>query len=337
MGDTFLVYKRIFPFLFVWALTLFGKIECNVFCKSLPGEICPFNGHWVDQRWVSANCLSDPPPSMAKSGSTSPKRPKNQKIRVIFFGDSTTHRLVAQFKSSLKCIPIRQQIIERCGLVSYLGFSRKAEGYVKPNPFREGPKNYGVKNPYCSDCSSCHAEDYDCPDFLVEYLPVEFLRDVEIQTEMSNLTQVNVAHYLERKNVTFDFGIVNIGLHDAVLNITDKVFIQNVIEYLGYIRLLFHQIVWILPSKMLIDPKYSQQYALNVVKRNRLMKPVLQQHGVVVLDAYKISELDSLHIDTVHLNTTYYSVLSNILINYLTGSCKDALNLDHTGTSKPGE
>jgi hypothetical protein len=69
----------------------------------------------------------------------------------------------------------------------------------------------------------------------IEYIAVEFARDVSLQSSLYRTTQENVGHYLSKQNVSHV--IFNTGLHDTALeDPSGKSYRKNLIWYSGVLR-----------------------------------------------------------------------------------------------------
>merc|ERR1719494_1417948 len=91
---------------------------------------------------------------------------------------------------------------------------KRALQWSPPSTTVEGPLKNGLENHFCSDCSGCRGFIYESPFMDIEYIPVEFAKDVEVQTDDTRTTQETVAKYLKsttRETIVF----VNTGLHDC--------------------------------------------------------------------------------------------------------------------------
>lgn len=125
----------------------------------------------------------------------------------------------------------------RCGETSgYLGLANiSSSQFVHPGP-SEGPVAHGLQNlgSDCRDCSGCDAKLFVCKDGIhqmtIEYIAVEFARDVSLQSSLFKTTQENVGHYLSKQNVSHV--IFNTGLHDTALeDASAKSYSDNLMWY----------------------------------------------------------------------------------------------------------
>ena len=182
----------------------------------------------------------------------------------------------------------------------------------------EGPteninhKGGGVK-PWCFACGSCIAKL--CGQ--VEYIPVEFAKDREIQTPILPTTQHIVGNYLS--NTPRDICIVNTGLHDMEINkgaMKTEQYVINVDLYMKLIRPGCKQIVWIHTSSVKGVEKYIHlQNNHRILEwNNAVEKMLLQKHPhIFIIDVFDFSKQS--HIDNVHLNAKYYDILAQFISN----------------------
>jgi hypothetical protein len=208
--------------------------------------------------------------------------------RWLFMGDSTMARLWSASENLRGILmndgldSIRQSCPgvyscsshnhERCGLTRAYGLTRPNHQWKQPNTtLGEGPIGYGLKNPYCQDCSGCNSAYVQCHlnDPLSNesncayqrklkyggFLGIEFARDVEVQSAEFLTTQQNLARFIETNyNSPFliqHFGgkpvcVVRTGLHDLILpQMTTELFLKNVIWYLHLMRPQCSKLVWL--------------------------------------------------------------------------------------------
>ena len=94
--------------------------------------------------------------------------------------------------------------------------TKAGTGLWTPPKSTEGPVGYGKHRPGCRDCSDC--QPYLCTGGdthqkqSLEFLPVEFARDVTLQTAAFNTSQEVVAEYLPEHPK--DVCVVGAGLDD---------------------------------------------------------------------------------------------------------------------------
>ena len=116
--------------------------------------------------------------------------------RVLFAGDST---MMFLFKATCcsRIYGCRKVLGTRCNFLEFVNQNRSKK-WTPPGPL-EGPTKYGLKHPFCSDCSGCEPLSYVCPNTQknLYYLPVEYSRDVEHPTLHTRTTQESVSLYIK--------------------------------------------------------------------------------------------------------------------------------------------
>ena len=219
-------------------------------CNELLYQRLPYvNGTTTLTRTLSKT-TSKTSSSSLRSNSKSIINAKPKRQRWLFMGDSTMRRQFS--KSNLNEIlvgkPYKQSIhdnslcgwtnlnceirhSDRCGLDVVFGLVKNPK-WRKPSYFPnfEGPVNYGLTHPYCSDCSGCDPEFLHCSSKEEEeeagvasgggatiassttasestcnekkmvyggYFMIEFAKDVELQSSRYRTTQENIAWYME--------------------------------------------------------------------------------------------------------------------------------------------
>ena len=161
--------------------------------------------------------------------------------RVAILGDSQMNQVAIRLSKILgNCT--RTRLGSRCGETrSYLGLSDIPSGeYTHPGP-SEGPVIHGLQNlgSGCRDCKGCDAKLFVCRDGIhhttIEYIAVEFARDVSLQSSAYSTTQENVGLYLSKQNVSYV--VYNTGLHDTALkDASSKSYERNLIWYSGVLK-----------------------------------------------------------------------------------------------------
>lgn len=145
--------------------------------------------------------------------------------RLTVLGDSEMMRVHLAMRQFLNCTNPFVRFGSRCDEdVAYLSLTR-ATTFVQPTE-SVGPVGYGLQNlgAGCRDCGGCNAAlarcDGDHADVWseLEFIAVEFAKDVSIQTDRFPTTQENVAWYLKQlPSPEENFVVVNTGLHDTAL------------------------------------------------------------------------------------------------------------------------
>ncbi|VDI31093.1 Hypothetical predicted protein [Mytilus galloprovincialis] len=197
----------------------------------------------------------------------------------------------------------------RCNLISYLG-QQKLSNWTKPSSI-EGPVWYGLTHPFCTDCSGCNSALFHCGETKIEYISVEYARDVEIQSTIGNTTQEAVSLYL---NSSFtNVCVVNSGLHDMVLPaLTDRLYVKNVQFYVQYLVQTCQNVIWISLTAVRGDKTYPQTNR-RIQLLNRLVKVLIREKfpKVGFMDLFPLSNSTKAHRDNVHLTPALYKLLAS--------------------------
>ena len=236
-----------------------------------------------------------------------PKYKQPHMNEVAFLGDSTMFQISREYFTikTLTCT----EISVRCSLTEWLtGEKIVKEQWIKPGP-NEGPTDYGYDHPGCSDCSGCEAKQ--CGRNV--YFPIEFARDVELQTEEHQTTQSLVGAYIQTH--PFKMCVVSAGIHDMriprLVN-NPQLYVENVWYFVQQLEGC-QKIVWVLTSSTRDNTKYPQ-----VNKRIKLWNRLIQEDSRIsgrvffFLDAYTLSTKFR-HKDNVHLETAYSKTVASLL------------------------
>lgn len=263
--------------------------------------------------------------------------------RLVFLGDSQMAKLYLKSRDSLeKCSDKKK--MGRCGNMEYL-LGTKLLNWTAPNhSLLEGPFVYGLSNPGCTDMSSEGTQDVLCRGKLgnrtnkqetgyeweLEYLGVEFARDVEVQTDRIRTTQEAAAHYMCNRSAPRPSAIVvNTGVHDVILlnHVLEKqisvasnttidfwadIYENNVLQYLGMlVRSCKSPIIFVMTSLM---RDHRGRSNLVIVEFNRRAARLAEDMGLYIVDQQQLmgEGADQLYSDNVHLNKqggVYYRVL----------------------------
>lgn len=171
--------------------------------------------------WTSKSCSASILPE---------KRTKCQLSipKMVLLGDSQMFHLahvMLRGMSVFSCVVMKSG--GRCGLLdTYYDIKQLPDQeYQKPNFSKlEGPVSNGLEHPGCTDCGGCDAFlstcDYSSQTTVtLEYLPMEFVLDVELQSTFARTTQENILHYLaqSRGSLADSVLVVNAGLHDLLV------------------------------------------------------------------------------------------------------------------------
>ena len=253
-----------------------------------------------------------------------------QKPIWIFFGDSTMAMLFAQVEYLWPYECMEFKISKRCYRQQYYGLSKPDKGTWKPPNISlgEGPVGFGLSNPFCSECSICKnvligSSTYGGEERALEFLGVEFARDVIDQTNITQTTQETVHLYLQQKNIEDPRNvvcIVNTGLHDYVVGgtIPTDTYVKNVDDYLSLLLPTCGNLVWLSTSATLEMHAYSQRNA-KILEMNDAVANLLRVSypNAFFLDVYPKSNKTK-HFDNVHLDENdYYVPLGEMFVRFI--------------------
>ncbi|CAC5392734.1 unnamed protein product [Mytilus coruscus] len=227
---------------------------------------------------------------------------------LVFLGDSCMYRLFLTIMRKKGFCKIKKQV-NRCSLISYLG-KKRCSKWTKPSS-TEGPYSYGLTHPFCTDCSGCNSALYNCGEIKIEYISVEYARDVEIQSTTSNTTQEAVSLYFN-SNFT-NVCVVNSGFHDMVLPaLTDRLYVKNVHFYVQHLVQTCQNVIWISTTAVRGDKGFPQNNR-RIQLWNRLIKEMLRNKfpKVGFMDFFSISNSTKAHRDNVHLTAAVYKLIAN--------------------------
>jgi len=166
---------------------------------------------------------------------------------------------------------------------------------------------------------------YESPEMDVEYIPVEFARDVELQTADTRTTQETVVKYLKatsRETILF----VNTGLHDcAILDCNFAVYERNLEYYLRLLTDIKHiTVVWIQTNAVQGIPVFPQTND-RIDRMNQIAVRVCDDVGIArIVNTFDMSKdewaVQNLFVDNVHLlkrRKLYYRTVSNIILTHI--------------------
>ena len=285
--------------------------------------------------------------------------------RWLFLGDSTMSRLFANYglkRHFIDTAPIRKVCPQyscnqistgRCNTNEVFQLARRQDGqWSSPDYTRgEGPIKFGMENPYCQDCSGCDSALLTCanPQVTTEscfhgnnntttaatdrgiyggYISVEFARDVEVQTDLFNTTQENLALYLEREwnspSLVEDFGrpicVVSTGNHDvAIPNITKTAYLLNVQWYLHLLASQCDHLVWLANTSPKTDDflqKKAQTQDWNLGVGDMLLRDDTLRSMSSFVDIFDASTTFP-HEDNVHMHGSWYKQLAAIFLKII--------------------
>ena len=255
--------------------------------------------------------------------------------KILFLGDSTVFRLFMS-DSSLKCPCKSIKSSGRCDLIESLSLKR-APKWISPVE-NEGPVHYGLNHPFCTDCSGCSMKICIGPRRSTNcieqnYIPIEFAKDVEMQTTKSFTSQEMIAEYLSAQPA-LDVCIVSTGMHDmAISNMTDDSYVDNVKWYLTLLHPHCIKIIFIGQNAVKNDPKYPQ-WNSRIHKWDIMLASMIRKLDFVVyVSIFDVSK-NVLHLDNTHLHPTFYMKLKKMLVGYLKPRKYEQDNFDKTNESQ---
>ena len=309
-------------------------------CKSLlestqaGGRWCrEFQGtDWLAPMWQPFSC------SLYTEHDQIPwKELVQQPLRLVMLGDSMMSRTIPEVVRQLEAVLQEQGVCKlistgaRCGEASsILGLELPSSnrtitaGHILPGP-NEGPTLYGAENPGCRDCSGCDAVFYKCAELRIDFIAVEWARDVELQTSRFNTTQevVTKEHFVKDPP---DLIIFNTGAHDLHL-VPQREWVPYKTNLKWYAELLLSRNchLFFVTSTHIQDALVPSPYNLhttnqNIQHANCIAMTIMAELWIPYLDAYQMSSGDypiSVHTDGIHFDTVYYQQLSRVILQQL--------------------
>lgn len=227
-----------------------------------------------------------------------------------------------------------------CQNLLYYGLPPRTDGWIPPDPSKgEGPVSFGLDNPYCTDCKKCwnvllEEENPSSSSLLpippsagtdsgstsvrrrgIEYLVVEYARDVSIQTLVTKTTQETAAYYLDLQRP--DVCVVSVGLWDAAIGppIPQSVFVNNVDRYFALLQRVCRNVVWISIPAVVEDDSIPQSNC-QLQEWNAAILSMLDRRGylnVYVLDIWDKSLVTD-HVGYVFLHKKWYASLARLFV-----------------------
>ena len=267
--------------------------------------------------------------------------PKPQRRHWFFFGDSTMGRLwmypgigkllLQSPKETCKgCYSTTAPT--RCQSNAALGLSiKKNWSWVPPDPILEGPKLlFARESPHCLECSSCRSSYLrcasPCPRPYGGYLSMDFARDVKLQSQEHNTTQENLLLFLQQWIVTENatdhhpICVINVGIHDISLNVTDKTFFKNILWMFQLFQSVCGHIVWIHTTAPQTESKNQKTPRFQVwndgVLRLLEQGPDTLRQKASVIDVFEASKKYP-HADNVHLQREWYVDLGKLFLTMM--------------------
>ena len=217
-----------------------------------------------------------------------------------------------------------------CQNMNYYRLPPPIHGWVPPNPLKgEGPIGYGKDHPYCMDCMDCWNVlmtngppiNNDTAQY-VEYLVVEYTRDVSLPTEVSTTTQETAAYYLQSKSPAVC--VATAGLNDAAIvpSISTDVYLANVDAYITLLRNTCRHILWIgMPAILEQDAASPSQNNCQLYAWNQLVYSWIgskNYSNVYAIDIWTES-LQTDHISSLRLSPKFYATFARLFTSLMAG------------------
>jgi hypothetical protein len=212
-----------------------------------------------------------------------------------------------------------------CQNIQYYRLPPPSDGWVPPDPTKgEGPIDYGVAHPYCMDCQKCWNVLMNVPtseDTYVEYLVVEYARDVSIPTQVTQTTQETAAYYLNLKSPKVC--VASAGLLDASIDppITIDLYIQNVDAYLELLTRTCQSVIWIGIPAIFEDPAEYPQRNCQLHEWNNAVYALVDLRGysnVYIMDIWEKS-MNTDHVGSLVLTGKFYASLARLFVTLMAG------------------
>lgn len=210
-----------------------------------------------------------------------------------------------------------------CQNLLYYRLPPPDNGWTAPDPLKgEGPVGRGKERPYCMDSNSWNVKlrgDTNV-DRYVEFLTVEFARDVSLQTLVTETTQKTIAYYLSREPPAVC--IATAGLNDAAIQppISEDLFIKNMDKYLALLQRTCHNVVW-LSLHAIVESPDTPQTNCQLRKWNSAMLSAIASRNydnVYVINVWDRSFYSDFHSPT-RLGRTFYASLARLFRSLLNG------------------
>jgi hypothetical protein len=222
-----------------------------------------------------------------------------------------------------------------CQNLLYYGLPPPRHSWQPPNiSLGEGPTGYGLQHPYCADCRNCWNVLVDASfndpgnasvksvaqshQRYVEYLVVEYARDVSIQTSITNYTQDTVSYYLRLKQPLVC--VVSVGLFDATIaNQSDDIFLKNMDRYLSLLQRPCGSVVWLSIPAIVEDESKPLYKNCELQQRNVAIMSMLMEknfHNVYILDIWEKS-MQTDHSGFLQLSSRFYASLARLIVTLI--------------------
>ena len=176
---------------------------------------------------------------------------------------------------------------------------------------------HGLKNHWCTDCSGCNSyvvfpkgeKLQPGTHFLaMDYVAVEFARDVEMQSLLGNTTQETLSRYLQLEHKSYSLCVLNVGIHDQeIKGLRVEDYVLNVRQLLELFVPVCLHIIWIEMTAPRGDIGHHQTVP-KTREWNIALNLYLETHrqlNVSMMRMFK-SSLNAKHVDNVHLDISWY-------------------------------
>ena len=226
-----------------------------------------------------------------------------------------------------------------CQNLDYYRLPPPNDGWLPPkHSHGEGPIGYGVEHPYCMDCRTCwnvklhgpsvttttttkkKSEGNDVSRRYLEYLVVEYSRDVSIPTLVSQTTQETAVYYLEQMKPSVC--VASAGLNDPFLDPTLSMeqYVTNVDHYLEGLQRTCEYVIWIGIPAVVEDDAYPHKNC-ELHEWNNAVFSLVDLRGfdnVFVLDVWETT-MTTDHYDPLRVTKDYHTMLARLLISFMKG------------------
>jgi hypothetical protein len=164
----------------------------------------------------------------------------------------------------------------------------------------------------------------------IEYLVVEYARDVTTQTIGSNTTQDTVSYHLRWKQP--QVCVVSVGLFDTAITppVPESLFLMNVDRYLQLLHRACGTVVWLSIPAVVEDDSIPHYDNCELQKRNvAIMNMLVEKNysNIYMLDIWDQS-VKTDHSSFLQLSNRFYASLSRLFV---------ALMMEHNADGHPND
>lgn len=231
---------------------------------------------------------------------------------IVFIGDSNMYRQTLAYAAlhHKNCVSLTSRCNFRQIYPEFYADKTPNYTWVKPRIGVEGPTENGLVHPGCADCGGCTA--LTCGKLQqVRYFPVEFARDVMLQSKNNKNSQEVFAKHIAKHPASIC--VLNVGLHDqSIPKIMAVQYAQNVFDFIKQLHGC-HYLIWQQITAVRGDPNQPQTNA-----RIERWNAVIESHpGILaklsnILYVYNMSR-QHIHQDNVHFHEKYYNSVAKTL------------------------